>query len=81
MNVPQQNARDLAPGAAAELTLAEFPGRRFKATVSRSTQSIDASARTLITELDVDNASGELLPGSYVQVHLKLGSAQPALLH
>lgn len=80
VNVPQQNARDLAPGAAAELTLAEFPGRRFKATVSRSTQSIDASARTLITELDVDNASGELLPGSYVQVHLKLGSPQPALL-
>lgn len=80
VNVPQQNAHDLAPGAAAELTLAEFPGRRFKATVSRSTQSIDASARTLITELDVDNAAGELLPGSYVQVHLKLGSAQPALL-
>ena len=80
VNVPQQNARDVSPGAAAELTLAEFPGRHFKGTVSRSTQSIDASARTLITELDVDNASGELLPGSYVQVHLKLGSPQPALL-
>ena len=80
VNVPQQNARDVAPGATAELTLAEFPGRRFKGAVSRSTQSIDASARTLITELDVDNASGELLPGSYVQVHLNLGSPQPALL-
>lgn len=80
VNVPQQNARDVSPGATAELTLAEFPGRRFKGTVARSTQSIDASARTLITEIDVDNASGELLPGSYVQVHLKLGTAQPALL-
>jgi RND family efflux transporter MFP subunit len=80
VNVPQQNARDLASGAAADLTLAEFPGRHFKGTVARTTQSIDAAARTLIAELDVDNASGELLPGSYVQVHLKLGTAQPALL-
>jgi RND family efflux transporter MFP subunit len=80
VNVPQQNARDVTPGATAEITLAEFPGRKFSGTVARSTQSIDASARTLLAEVDVDNASGELLPGSYAQVHIRLGTPQPALL-
>jgi RND family efflux transporter MFP subunit len=80
VNVPQQSARDVAPGATADITLVEFPGRKFQGTVARSTQAIDASARTLLAEVDVDNASGELLPGAYAQVHLKLGTPQRALL-
>ncbi|MEO8166113.1 MAG: efflux RND transporter periplasmic adaptor subunit, partial [Betaproteobacteria bacterium] len=80
INVPQSYARDVGPGMTAELTLAEFPGRRFKGTFARSAQSIDAATRTLLAEVDVDNASGELLPGSYVQVHLKLSSPQAALI-
>ena len=31
-------------------------------------------------EVDVDNANGELLPGAYAQVHLKLQTSQPALV-
>ena len=80
VNVPQSYARDVGPGMAAELTLAEFPGQRFKGTFARSSESIDATTRTLLSEVDVDNASGELLPGSYAQVHLKLSSAHAALI-
>jgi RND family efflux transporter MFP subunit len=80
VNVPQQNARAVTPGTEAQITLTEFPGRTFHGKVARSTQAIDASARTLLAEVDVDNASGELLPGGYAQVHLKLGTPQPALL-
>lgn len=80
VNVPQQNARAITPGAEAGITLAEFPGRTFKGTVARSTQAIDATARTLLAEVDVDNATGELLPGAYAQVHIKLGTPQQALL-
>src|SRR5438477_383087 len=57
---------------AADLTLKEFPGRRFEGTLVRTAQSIDVSSRTLLTEIDVDNPKGELLPGSYAEVHLKL---------
>jgi multidrug efflux pump subunit AcrA (membrane-fusion protein) len=64
----------------AELTLAEFPGQRFKGTFARSSQSIDVATRTLLSEVDVDNASGELMPGSYAQVHLKLSSEHAALI-
>ncbi len=79
VNVPQIYAHEAVPGIEAELTLAEFPGRRFRGTLARSTQAIDASSRTLLAEVDVDNASGELLPGSYAEVHLKLAAATKAL--
>jgi RND family efflux transporter MFP subunit len=80
VNIPQAHFRDVGPGMAAELTLAEYPGRRFKGTFARSSQSIDAATRTLLAEVDVDNASGELLPGAYAQVHLKLPAPGAALV-
>jgi multidrug efflux pump subunit AcrA (membrane-fusion protein) len=63
----------------AYLTLDEFPGRQFRGQVVRNANAIDQSSRTLLVEVDVKNSSGELLPGSYVSVHLKLPSKIPAL--
>lgn len=80
VNVPQSYAREVGPGTVADLTLAEFPGRRFQGTFARSSQAIDAASRTLLAEVDVDNASGELLPGAYAQVHLKLSGERAALI-
>src|SRR6185295_1311248 len=80
VNVPQAYAREVGPGMTAELTLAEFPGQRFKGVFARSSQSIDAATRTLLSEVDVDNATGELMPGSYAQVHLRLSSAHEGAL-
>ena len=80
INVPQANSRDAVPGVEADLTLNEFPGRRFKGKLVRTTQSIDPSSRTLLAEIAVDNPSGELLPGAYAQVHLKLTSGNAVLL-
>jgi RND family efflux transporter MFP subunit len=74
VNVPQAYSRDVTPGAHAELTQAEFPGRRFQGTIVRSSDSIDPTSRTLLTEVDVDNPAGELLPGAFLSVHLKLSS-------
>jgi len=80
VNVPQAYARDILPGVTAELTLSEYPGRRFKGTVVRSAQAIDAASRTLLTEVDAENATGELLPGAYVVVHLKFDSTQAGVI-
>jgi len=74
VNVPQAYSRDVRPGAHADLTQAEFPGRRFDGAIVRSSDSIDPASRTLLTEVDVDNPSGELLPGAFLSVHLKLSS-------
>jgi RND family efflux transporter MFP subunit len=74
VNVPQVYSRAARPGIKADLTFTEFPGRSFTGTLARTAQSIDIASRTLLTEIDVENPKGELLPGSYAEVHLKLAS-------
>jgi RND family efflux transporter MFP subunit len=70
--VPQPYAPAVRPGATATLTLDEFPGKVFNGTIARNSNSIDPASRTLLVEVDVDNRTGQLLPGAYVLVHLKL---------
>ena len=72
VSVPEVYSQAARPGAAASLTLDEFPGQVFHGTLTRTSNSIDAASRTLLTEVDVDNPSGKLLPGAYASVHLKL---------
>ena len=80
VNVPQIYSRSAVPGVVAQLTLAEYPNRRFVGKVARNAESIDPASRTLLTEVDVDNKTGELLPGAFAQVHLTLASKAPSLL-
>jgi RND family efflux transporter MFP subunit len=72
VNVPQAYSRAAQAGVEADLTLREFPGRHFSGNIARTAEAIDVNSRTLLTEIDVDNRTGELLPGSYCEVHLKL---------
>ncbi len=79
VNVPEVYSRVARPGLKADLTLKEFPDRRFTGTLARTAQSIDVVSRTLLTEIDVDNSKGDLLPGSYCEAHLKLPNATTTL--
>jgi RND family efflux transporter MFP subunit len=79
VNVPEVYDRAAASGVRARLTLDEFPGRTFSGTVTRNSNAIDPASRTLLVEVDVDNPTGELLPGGYVMVHLKAPGRAVAL--
>jgi multidrug efflux pump subunit AcrA (membrane-fusion protein) len=72
VNVPEIYSRVARPGLTADLTFAEFPGRRFTAALVRTAEAIDVASRTLLIELEIANPAGELLPGAYAEVHLKL---------
>lgn len=72
VNVPEQYSQAATPGLTAELTLAEFPGKQFQGKLVRTSNAINFASRTLTAEIDVDNPSGELLTGSYTEVHLKV---------
>ncbi|HEX3702870.1 MAG TPA: efflux RND transporter periplasmic adaptor subunit [Vicinamibacterales bacterium] len=74
VNVPEIYSRAAVAGMTADLTLSEFPGRTFAGTLARTAQAIDVASRTLLTEIDVENAKGELLPGSYAEVRLKVST-------
>jgi len=71
VRVPQNYTRAIATGQTAEITLAENAGRVIEAKIVRTAETLDAASRTLLTELEVDNAKGGMLAGSYVQVRFK----------
>jgi len=74
VNVPQVYSPVAVPGVQAYLTMPQFPGRRFPGQLVRNSEAIDQSSRTLLAEVDVANPTGEILPGAYAEVHLKLPS-------
>ncbi len=73
VDVPQNYAPAIRNGMQATVTLPEFPGQKFTGTVARTAESIDPSTRTLLTEVDVPNKDGHLLPGSFGEVHFHTG--------
>jgi len=79
VRVPQNLAPAIQPGQTADLTLDQLPGRKIAAKVVRTAGAMDPASRTLLTELEVDNASGEILSGSYAQVRFTDITANPVL--
>jgi len=73
-SVPQAYAPYIKVGAKTTVTLQEFPGQKFTGTVARTAEAIDPATRTLLTEVDVPNKDGRLLPGSFGEVHFAVGS-------
>jgi RND family efflux transporter MFP subunit len=71
ISVPQAYSPAIKTGMDAVVTLQEFPGKKFIGTVVRTADSIDTVTRTLLTEVDVPNKDGKLLPGSFGEVHFK----------
>ncbi len=70
--VPQAYSNGVQLGQKVNLAQAELPGQTFKGTVIRTAKAIDPVSRSLQVEVGVDNAGGQLLPGSYVQVEMPL---------
>jgi RND family efflux transporter MFP subunit len=62
------------PGATAEVSDASNLERVRQATVTRMTGELDARTRTMMIEIDIDNADNFLAPGSfaYVTVHVPI---------
>ena len=69
VSVPQANAGSIRAGLPAYIELSEHPGQKFNGKVVRTSDAIDPATRTLLTEIDVPNPQGHLLPGSYAEVH------------
>ena len=80
VNVPQVYSHETRPGMRADLTVPEIPGRRFKATIVRTSDAIDPATRTLLVELDIANSTGQLFPGAYAEMHFALKSNAQTLV-
>jgi membrane fusion protein, multidrug efflux system len=73
-SVPQAYAPFIRVGEKTYITLQELPGQKFVASIARTADAIDTNTRTLLTEVDVPNPDSRLLPGSFGEVHFKVGN-------
>src|SRR6202049_3698480 len=80
VNVPEEYSQGVKVGMTADLSLAEFPGRKFQGKLVRTAEAINQTTRTLLIEVDVANPTGALLTGSYTEVHLKIPTQASTLL-
>jgi multidrug efflux system membrane fusion protein len=72
VNVPEVDSPSIHKGVKVDIEVPALVGDHFTGSVVRTADVIDPATRTLNTEIDVPNSKGQLLPGSYAQVHLAL---------
>ncbi|HVJ08494.1 MAG TPA: efflux RND transporter periplasmic adaptor subunit [Acidisarcina sp.] len=80
VNVPQVYSLSMKPQLPAELTLIEYPNRKFAAHLVRTSNAIDPSSRTLLVEFDVENRKRELMPGAFAQVRFRVKPDGPSVI-
>ena len=79
VNVPQDEASGVKPGMIAQLFISGISAHPFKATVVATADQISDVSRTLLTQLVVDNSSGQILAGSFGQVKSDAGKSDSVL--
>jgi RND family efflux transporter MFP subunit len=72
VNVPQNYVPSIKIGTKAQISVPEYPGRNFPATVEASSQSVDVASGTTRMLLVVDNAKAELMTGAFANVSFEL---------
>jgi RND family efflux transporter MFP subunit len=72
IHVPESEARYVHPGTRVELSAGTMGDEVIKATVTRTSESLDTKSRTLLAEIDVPNSSRAILPGSYLSARVEL---------
>ena len=78
--VPQALSSLIRLGEQAELTVDQFPSRKFPARVIGTAGAINSDAKRLLTELEVPNPTGELSSGTYVQITLDISTDDRGLI-
>jgi len=68
VKVPQTYSAAIKPGETASLSLPQFPGRTFQATLASTAESVGPQSGALLAELQMDNPGNLLKPGDYAQV-------------
>ena len=72
VNVPQNYVPSIPVGTHAQITVPEYPGRSFPATIEASAQSVDVTSSTTRMQLVVDNSKGELMTGDFTNITFDL---------
>jgi multidrug efflux pump subunit AcrA (membrane-fusion protein) len=80
VSLPQSEASGIHVGQAASVSIEQLPNRLFPGQITRTSNALDAASRTLLTEVQVANPTGVLLPGMYTTVRFATNRAVPPFL-
>jgi RND family efflux transporter MFP subunit len=80
IDVPQAEAVNIHDGETVIVTARERVGRTYTGTIVRNANALDNAARTLRTEVQVDNRDGSLLSGMYSEVRFTLPRPRRSLV-
>lgn len=80
VNVPQSDAVAIRVGQTAEISIPNMPSTKFTGTVRRTASALDPVTRTMLTEVELNNSKGLLLPGMYAQVNFATTRAEPPMV-
>ena len=75
VDVPETYAASVHTGMPADVSLTAYGARPITGSVARTADALDPATRTLRTEIDVDNAGQQLVPGVYANVKLQVSTA------
>lgn len=79
VNVPQEASEWAKSGTPVTLSSRESQEAPVEATITRTTEALDPSTRTLLVEIDVPNTPRKLHPGMFVNASLHLEKHPSAL--
>ncbi len=78
--VPESEVPFIHNGVPVKLTVEELPGKSFAGTVTRFAYALDQATKTMLTEIELPNPSGELRPGMYASAQIEVERKKDALL-
>jgi RND family efflux transporter MFP subunit len=80
VDVPQSLFYLVKDGMPAEATLWQYPGKAFAGIIDRNASALDPQARTLLTQVNIENKEGVLMPGLYTQVKFTFTPEKPRFI-
>jgi multidrug efflux pump subunit AcrA (membrane-fusion protein) len=80
VSLPQTEASGIHVGEAASVSVEQLSNLKFSGQITRTSSALDATSRTLLTEVQVANPTGVLLPGMYTTVQFSTNREVPPFL-
>jgi RND family efflux transporter MFP subunit len=77
--VPESAVSEIRLGSTVEVNVSAL-GKNFQGKVARFADQVDIATRTMHTEVDVPNPSGQLIPGMYASASLVFSNERNALV-
>jgi membrane fusion protein (multidrug efflux system) len=70
--VPEMEVPFIKNGVPAQVLVEELPSRPFPGAVTRFAHALDQGTKTMLTEIEIPNPTGDLRPGAYASVRLEV---------